>query len=85
MTKYIWNDIGRTSTMFSFKIKLCHKKTPARKFGLLGGNTGKPLEIRMICDDGEFASKQIGSEMLKRMLDSKTFLIGGWPTTFHCC
>ena len=50
-----------------------------------GGNTGKPLEVRMICDDGEFASKQIGSEMLKRMLDSKKFLVGGWPTTFHCC
>ena len=36
-TKDIRNDIGRTSTMFNFKIELCHRETPARKFGLLGG------------------------------------------------
>ena len=71
--------------MFNFKIKLCHRKIPAHKFGLLGGSTGNLLEIHMICDDGEFVSKQIGSDMLKRMLDSKKFLVGGWPTTFHCC
>ena len=67
------------------KSDFCQWKTPVSKFRLLGGNTGKPLEIHMICDDGEFASKQIGSEMLKRMLDSKKFLVGGWPMTFHCC